>query len=213
MNQRQGGFTLIEILVVITIIAALVGLVTLLIPEGEEARKKAQCMNNLRQIGGLIVTRQSSGKQVMNYSGAPFLLQVANNIKDTGLEVFICPGESGVQGRPETGTQDFIDMYRKNEKNLMKLDEDALSKMSSYAGANWAEHKYNPASNESRIWGCDACMGRIPYHRGIVVLWDSNKVNFIDVDSLEGQREDQIVVGPGSGDKRLEKMIFLPKQR
>ena len=84
--------------------------------------------------------------------------------------------------------------------------------MCSYAGPNWRDHPYEPASSETRIWACDACRGGELHHYGIVVLWESNKVNFIDIEELEGQEEDRIVVGPGSGDPRLATMTFHPRQ-
>ncbi len=85
MLRREQGFTLIEILVVITIIAALVGMVTLVIPKGQEAKNRVQCMNNLRQIGALLVTK-NAGSGVIPYSGAAFVLQVANEIGDEDLD-------------------------------------------------------------------------------------------------------------------------------
>jgi prepilin-type N-terminal cleavage/methylation domain-containing protein len=213
MNHRQGGFTLIEILVVITIIAALVGLVTLLIPKGEEAKQKTQCLNNLRGIGGVLVERQGSGKNIRKHSGAAFLLQIIPAIKTEQYKTFICPGETAPAGRPDAGTEDFITMYKENKDKLGKLDEEMLHKMCSYAGPNWTGHPYNPASSESRLWGCDACSNRIPHHPGIVVLWDDGSTKFIDIADLQGQEEDRIYVGPDSGDKRLGKMIFYPQQR
>ena len=53
----QGGFTLVELLVVITIIAMLVGLLIPAVMRAREAARRATCLNNQGQVG----------KAIMNY--------------------------------------------------------------------------------------------------------------------------------------------------
>jgi len=49
--KRRRGFTLIELLVVIAIIAVLIALLLPAVQAAREAARKAQCANNLKQIG------------------------------------------------------------------------------------------------------------------------------------------------------------------
>jgi prepilin-type N-terminal cleavage/methylation domain-containing protein/prepilin-type processing-associated H-X9-DG protein len=51
LPRRKRGFTLIELLVVIAIIAVLIALLLPAVQAAREAARRAQCVNNLKQIG------------------------------------------------------------------------------------------------------------------------------------------------------------------
>ncbi|HMP07910.1 MAG TPA: DUF1559 domain-containing protein [Lacipirellulaceae bacterium] len=51
VRMHQAGFTLVELLVVIAIIGVLVALLLRAIQAAREAARRAQCKNNLKQIG------------------------------------------------------------------------------------------------------------------------------------------------------------------
>src|SRR6476646_10120250 len=67
-RSRPRGFTLVELLVVIGIIALLMSILLPTLNKARESAKKVQCQSNLRQIGQAFVMYCNANKGKLPYS-------------------------------------------------------------------------------------------------------------------------------------------------
>jgi prepilin-type N-terminal cleavage/methylation domain-containing protein/prepilin-type processing-associated H-X9-DG protein len=68
LNSRRRGFTLVELLVVITIIGMLVALLLPAVQAVREAMRTADCANNMRNLAQAMASYESSKGQLPGYS-------------------------------------------------------------------------------------------------------------------------------------------------
>jgi prepilin-type N-terminal cleavage/methylation domain-containing protein len=69
MNQKRPAFTLIELLVVIAIIAILIALLVPAVQAVRESANRAQCQNNLKQLGIAVHNFHDANKMMPCYFG------------------------------------------------------------------------------------------------------------------------------------------------
>jgi len=161
LTKPRRGFTLVELLVVIGIIAVLIGI---LLPTVSRARKQANttaCMATLRSLGQALTIYQSENRSYLPYSywtgGAPS--GAAEAAGDTGSNVYVWwsvlrsymrkgggPDNSIVNPDGTTSTR-FMKAFACPEGHEAEAGCDYGTNMVAMREMNWDHHPYNYCTN------------------------------------------------------------------
>ena len=113
--QRRGAFTLVEMLVVVTIIAILASITAVAVNSAKEKARQTDCMSNLRQLGTAIVTYRADNRG----RNPPWLSKLyPTYIDDKGI--YVCRSDPN-RGRG-TSRPSHIPTF-KSGYNIVQLDD------------------------------------------------------------------------------------------
>ncbi len=184
------GFTLVEILVVITIMAALMAMVSSALVRAPRAKNKLVCMNNLRNLGALVTAAGIDGK-VKRHAGPGYLLQfrARGQVLEGDESTFLCPNDPAIEAAGKPG---FSARYASLDLDRVPPD------LCSYLVRDW---KRCPLALDSpRKEPVAAC----PHHaEGATVLYQDGSVKFLDRAALGLGPEEAVSFGPGSPSEDL----------
>ena len=198
---RAAGFTLIEILVVLTIIAAIIGIAVPIYTSAKDSSDLTICKTNLRSLG---LAMQMYYERFKGYpstrSGLQFLLAPLKTstgmdydektIDKTVRNTYVCPGDDIALGAI---AGDVWEAYR----DLDNIQPECVS----YAGRNTKEFPLRRKNAAMAVIAADAGgpEGRVFSHRNRVnVLYLDNAVQEIDIMELPDGDESKFEVGPNS---------------
>jgi len=201
MDRNQKGFTLIEILVVVTIIGVLAGLVVVLIPKGQFEAKKTECMSNVKNIVGMLTIERDYPTK---YGGVNLILQLIKRGKLEGedsLKILFCPGDKSNTWDDAGGMEAYgstMDVKKKGE----------YDHLSSYAGRDQTNKACRASSGAAKqvILVCDDSEDHHDAKGYVVGLTGGAAKWRHKFDDWEVDMKTPVLIGEGSQIKELECM-------
>ena len=190
--RRRRGFTLIEVLVVITIIATIAGLVTLLIPRARNKTNEVVCQQHVKELVGLLESAGTS--RYPNHSGPNLILWLVARGQIAGRDTLgnlFCPGDQQ-ESLADVGVAayDQLDLNRQGEYGAL----------TSYAARNQRDR--NDRARKGSIPPVVLVADDSEDHhnnQGIVVGLTGGIARWRDkLDDYELNRDEPLIIGEGS---------------
>ncbi len=213
-TASRKGFSLVEILVVITIMALLVTLVAGFATNLLDSARVTACQSNLKEIAEHMILqkndrRKRNKKGWPQYKGIRFLLELTKGGKDGKFayisgqktKIFICPGTDDVNVTPENDTQGSAYF------DLDNLFSDTIS----YAGRNQVDFPVErDTKRDDAVIAADDNEGRAnhKFHTNYVTVGPA--VDSVDIrDFVDDYPElEYLPVGPDSPVEDFQKLVL-----
>ncbi len=180
-GRRQAGFSLIEILVVITIIGLLMTIGFGPVQNALESGKVTKCRKHLADIGQsmLIYKDQNNKGKWPRDSGIRFVLRLhkAGLVAGRNSETFLCPGtpdvnDTGPDGEPGSAYEDWDD-----------IDPTTIS----YAGRDQDAHPFKGGDASLQVIAADDNDGRSNHRSVTNILYADGSTGFFDIKAEENE--------------------------
>jgi prepilin-type N-terminal cleavage/methylation domain-containing protein/prepilin-type processing-associated H-X9-DG protein len=197
----QAGFTLVELLVVMAIIATLAALVVPMVFSAQETASRTECANNLKAIGEAFISyKVQKGKRRFypRYNGKKFVVALYRSGILRDAKVFICPStdDDNNDGQDYGGVNS--DCRADVEVGTCSYAGRQNKKGSPYGILKWANQKRVPGSKIAVV--CDGLVQvgeewKFNHGDGTNVLFLDGHIDFLD---LESQLDGVEAIGDGA---------------
>lgn len=206
MRYREQGFTLIEIMVVITIIVLLAGAVALSVPLVQERAQRSTSTNNLKQLYTLYTAEKMERQTARpRWDGGTLWLSYRkkNLIKNGQEEVLMCPGDRSflpIETPEDRAAYDEINLENPSSK---------AKNMVSYAARNFTAYPLKAESKTLQIIGGlrQGGDGRTQhFDGGTILVFEDGAVRWQSREDLGLAGDADIVIGEESDHDLLKKI-------
>ncbi|QDT69277.1 Type II secretion system protein G precursor [Planctomycetes bacterium MalM25] len=178
-KRPRRGFTLVELLVVIAIIGILVALLLPAVQAAREAARRAQCVNQLKQLGLAIINHEAAQQEYppgsvvygpwwrRNQELMPF---------DCTGSTDDCTGENwAIEILPYLEEQALYDMYDHDERNFALGDPDGDGQINQKVRDTRLEAMLCPSDAFAQEWGGALGPGSYQAMAGVIAQTDSGR--------------------------------------